>query len=591
MILEILNDEQKKAVTGKGNILLTACPGSGKTRVVVHKVAYELNRLTSSKKYVIAVTFTNRAADEIVRRIDKLGINTDQLWTGTIHAFCLEWVLKPYSMYSENLKNGFSIADEVANEKLLIELQKKYFPKRYVNLNLRINKDGSYNFKNANEQKLIHEYYHVLEQKKQIDFNQLLFYSYQILSSNKLISESLANVFSFICVDEYQDTQDLQYAIIAEIIKKGNGKANVFFTGDVGQAVYGSLGGVAKSHDDIEEMIGCSLKQLSLSGNYRSSQRIIDFYRQFQIHSIEISALGENKENKGLITLNTNITKDDVVEEIIRLIQYHIDSGVPENEICVLVPQWWLITSITKQLKSKLPDINFDASGLAPMSKHRENIWHKISRMFLTEPSPKLYSARRRWADEILSELEILLGYSLLDEEGKIKQFLRIINSINSSESEGIKYIEDCFKQLIKLLKINIPKDSVLDEKWQLFFENINRWINDPDYAVPSDTESFKSYYREINGVVINTCVGVKGEEFKTVIAYGILHGYIPHWNDIYNQRDKGVTASKKLLYVICSRAKDNLHLIAEKGRQTKKKKALEINKELNSVQFEFDTI
>ncbi|MFA6424739.1 MAG: ATP-dependent helicase [Phycisphaerae bacterium] len=591
MIIETLNDEQKKAVTASGNILLTACPGSGKTRVIAHKAAYELNRLTSSKKYVVAVTFTNRAADEIVRRIDKLGIDTGQLWTGTIHAFCLEWVLKPYSMYSEKLKNGFSIADEVANEKLLVELQKKYFPNnKYVDLNLRINKDGSYNFKNVNEQRLIHEYYHTLEQKKQIDFNQLLFYSYQILSNNKLISESLANVFSFICVDEYQDTQELQYAIIAEIIKNGNGKANVFFTGDADQAVYGSLGGVAKSHNEIKGMIGCPLKQLSLSGNYRSSQRIIDFYRQFQTQPIEIMALGENKKNKGLITLNTNITKDGVVDEIIRLIRYHINSGVPESEICVLVPQWWLITSITKQLKSKLPDINFDASGLAPMSKHRENIWHKISRMFLTEPLPKLYSARRRWADEILSELEILLGYSLFEENG-IRQFLRIINSIDSSESEGIKYIEDCFRQLIKLLKINVAKDSVLYEKWQLFFENINKWINDPDYTVPSDTESFKSFYREISGVVINTCVGVKGEEFRAVIAYGILNGYIPHWNDIYNQRDKGESASKKLLYVICSRAKDNLHLIAEKGRQTKTKKVLEINKELNSVKFKFDTI
>lgn len=92
-----------------------------------------------------------------------------------------------------------------------------------------------------------------------------------------------------------------------------------------------------------------------------------------------------------------------------------------------------------------------------------------------------------------------------------------------------------------------------------------------------------------MSGVVINTCVGVKGEEFETVIAYGLLNGYIPHWNDIFT--GDPVAASKKLLYVICSRAKTNLHLISETGRQTKKGNPLEITPELQNLNFEFDEI
>ena len=93
---------------------------------------------------------------------------------------------------------------------------------------------------------------------------------------------------------------------------------------------------------------------------------------------------------------------DKIVDEISKLIQLSLDKGITEDEICVLVPQWWLITSVSKKLRTALPNVNFDASGLAPMSRNRENIWYKLSRLFLTEPSPKIYSARYRWATELI---------------------------------------------------------------------------------------------------------------------------------------------------------------------------------------------
>ena len=113
MTFNELNDEQKQAVKQEGNVLLTACPGSGKTRVIIHKLAYVASHFDEGcKKKVAAVTFTVRAAEEIFRRLNALGINCDNVWSGTLHAFCLEWILKPYSCYVPALKNGFSIADE-----------------------------------------------------------------------------------------------------------------------------------------------------------------------------------------------------------------------------------------------------------------------------------------------------------------------------------------------------------------------------------------------------------------------------------------------------------------------------------------------
>ena len=98
--LDKLNPQQRQVCVNEGNILLKACPGSGKTRTITYKIAYELSKLESNKQYIVAITYTNRAADEIKERIELLGVDTEQLWIGTIHSFCVEWILKPYHMLS-----------------------------------------------------------------------------------------------------------------------------------------------------------------------------------------------------------------------------------------------------------------------------------------------------------------------------------------------------------------------------------------------------------------------------------------------------------------------------------------------------------
>jgi DNA helicase II / ATP-dependent DNA helicase PcrA len=81
-----LDDEQRAAIAEPGNVFLIACPGSGKTRTLIYKIAVELTRLTSERQFVVAITYTHRAADEIHERIERLGIDTSQLWIGTIHS-------------------------------------------------------------------------------------------------------------------------------------------------------------------------------------------------------------------------------------------------------------------------------------------------------------------------------------------------------------------------------------------------------------------------------------------------------------------------------------------------------------------------
>ena len=145
MILAKLNEEQKLAVKQDGHVLLTACPGSGKTRVLIHKLAYKLRQLPdNTKKRLAAVTFTVRASEEIFRRLNGIGINSNKIWSGTLHSFCFEWIIKPYSCYLPELTNGFAIADETFSSDLISSLKAKYGLKEIDPVNLRMNRDGSY---------------------------------------------------------------------------------------------------------------------------------------------------------------------------------------------------------------------------------------------------------------------------------------------------------------------------------------------------------------------------------------------------------------------------------------------------------------
>lgn len=581
-MLKGLNKQQIEAVTENGNVLLTACPGSGKTRALIYKIAYELERLNNSKKSIVAVTFTNRAVDEIKKRIRYHNTDDSSLWAGTIHSFCLEWILRPYMCYLDELKNGFSISDEYNSETLINDLKKEYGLKYWDSVSTRYLASGEK--EEVLHKELVDDYHEYLKNEKLIDFDQILHYAHRIISEFPKIAETLKNMFHLICVDEYQDTQELQYAVLAEIIKAKYGNCKMFMVGDADQAIYGSLGGVAKSIVEIQAQFGnVDFIGKELSGNYRSNQQIIDYYRNFQTTEIEIEALGENASESGIITYSKLIHKDGIQDYIAQIIDDKITSGIPENEICVLAPTWYLVIPMGRKLKTLLPEVNFDAVGLSPLLKNKENIWFKIARLFLVEPSPRSFFTRKRWATELINELKDL-GIIIFEEsEYKSKKLLKLINSVASEEDDGLAYLEECFLKLFEELNIDKNRNDFLKLHWETFFKGAKNRLENPDFNFAKDIESFRKMFKHESGVVVNTCHGIKGEEFDTVIAFGLLHGKLPNWNE------NTENAANKLLYVICSRAKRELHLISETGWTTNSGNPYYPTTQLNNVDYDYN--
>ncbi|WP_062352262.1 UvrD-helicase domain-containing protein [Bacillus kwashiorkori] len=591
-MLEGLNSHQIDAVLSKRNTLVIACPGSGKTRVLTRKIAYELENLESKKKYVVALTFTNRAAEEIQKRLDEMGISQEQLWAGTIHSFCYQWIIQPYSVYEPNLVHGFSIIDENKKNMILNQLKEKNSLPYNVNINTSFDRKGHYLNEDRYKNEIASEFHQSILQNKEIDFDLILYYSNRLLENYPKIRFHLANLFGYIFVDEYQDTQDLQYAIIGQIIKESCNDCKLFLVGDPDQAIYESLGGIAKTPYEIQGDTGNEeIVVKELPGNYRSSQRVIDFFRNFQSTDVNIKALGANSEKAGIITLDTVTDKNNLPNEFAKIITQNIESGVKPNEICIIAPQWYFLTPLAKKLKSLLPNVPFDAPGLTPLPRNKENLWWRLSRLFLTEITPETSLNRFRWIRQIIEQINTYTNGTLGFEHKDCRKYLRLINSIKPRETEGVRYLEIAFKSFFEALEIDLNIHPVLNDQLYAFFKSINKRYESKEFdGIPSDVNYFKSVFSADKGIVINTCHGVKGEEFETVIAFGLLWGYVPHWSSIINKpKYEAQSASKKMLYVIGSRAKTNLHLFAEQGRTTINGFPYRINENLAEVSFKYD--
>ncbi|HCG8135422.1 TPA: ATP-dependent helicase [Vibrio parahaemolyticus] len=565
-----LNDEQRDAIVYDGNVYLVACPGSGKTRTLVYKLAKELEEINSTKRKIAAITYTNVAADEIKERIVDLGVDTSALWIGTIHSFCLDWILRPFSQYISELEHGFTLVDNHTSEEIISALSGQYSnPKiNYFDCGYFINKKGVQvscaRNKSANVHSVISRYHEILLKNKQIDFEQILHYSYVLIMKHLEVSKSLSGIFSHILLDEFQDTKELQYQIISSIIRAGKGRCNLFMVGDPNQSIFGSLGGYAINLKELITLTNQSVKAFELDKNYRSSSRIVDYCKNFRVYDSKMVSNSKYKDHAGLISYSTNIHKDQLVDKISSLVRYHIEVlKIPPNEICVIAPWWIHLASLTRGLANNLPGYSFDGPGLTPIYRDRENFWYRLSRLLLTTPSPNIYFKRIFWARDLLhtmSELE-LCNDSLRD-----KDLLRIINSIHVNEQDGLRYLSSAFDDFASKVGFSIDEEPSLKEQFVAFLTSSNRRIDrirneGIDYA--GSIEDFRRAFIPKTGVKISSIHGVKGEEYETVISFGLLEGMVPHFSDT----DK-INTANKLLYVIASRAKRHLHLIAESGRR-----------------------
>ncbi len=589
-----LNPEQTDAALLYGSVFLVACPGSGKTRTLTYKIARELSQLKSTRYYVAAITYTHRAADEIHERIEDLGVDTSQLWIGTIHSFCLEWIIKPYGIYEPALARGYRVIDQHEREKLLEELCAPYVAPRitFYDCDFYFTPTGYFlgcphEGKHAAIHTILREYFRILAENRQIDFELILWYACKLIERNPPIGALLSKLFSVVLVDEYQDTKEIQYAIIASILRAGGGATRLFMVGDPNQAIYGSLGGYPIAIDELKALTGIQIAERKLSLNYRSSERIIEYFGNFNVYNTTIVAAADNRGYASLVSYNDAVTRDDLVDEIVRLIRHNVETlGILPNEVCVLAPQWVHLATMTRRLVVNMPEYQFDGPGMVPFARDIENFWYKLSRIALTEPSPNMYVRRFRWAGEVLIELKD----TGVETSGLSRNsLLRECNAIAINEENGLAFLRLFFDTLFDRLGIPFHEFAHLEEHHKAFFASsesrITRLESEGVDAI-GNISFFKKVFQNRSGITVSTIHGVKGAEFDVVIAYALLEGMVPHFNDA-----NGDVSAQKLLYVLGSRARKNLHLFSETGRSRGRYDVYRPTQKLAACAFDYDDV
>ena len=286
LLLSSLNNEQLKAVTLQDqSALVLAGAGSGKTRVLTTRIAYLIQSRQVSPHSILAVTFTNKAAKEMLMRISAmLPINTQGMWVGTFHGLCHRMLRAHYQ--DAGLPQAFQIldsADQLAVIKRVlknINADSEKFPPRQVQWFINNAKDGGIRGSQVEASddftRKMAEFYLVYEQQCNkegvVDFAELLLRSYELLTRNEILQKHYSGRFSHILVDEFQDTSQLQYKWLRLL---AGVEASVFVVGDDDQSIYAFRGANTGNMKDFERDFHIS-EIIKLEQNYRSHGNILD---------------------------------------------------------------------------------------------------------------------------------------------------------------------------------------------------------------------------------------------------------------------------------------------------------------------------
>lgn len=274
-----LTDEQRQFVNWSENGLLVACPGSGKTRVILAKLLWCLNEIQDTSRAVACITYTNAAVHEIENRLLREGgpSHEQQVEISTIHSFCLNNVLRHFAWMSSEYPSGFSVLspdseqyNEVVNEILaeygLSNQAREAFPM------LNRLPDGTPIVSGPISSEIALDFWERLQHANCIDFPNIVYISYKLLADKPFLARGIASRFAWILVDEFQDTSSLQIEILTLIAS--HNRTRFALVGDTNQSIYGFAGARPELMFQFAKTI-TARQDFQLTGNYRSSPSII----------------------------------------------------------------------------------------------------------------------------------------------------------------------------------------------------------------------------------------------------------------------------------------------------------------------------
>ena len=617
-IYDKLNEPQREAVYHTdGPLLILAGAGSGKTRVLTHRIAYLIGERGVNPWNILAITFTNKAAEEMRQRVDNLvGFGAESVWVSTFHSACVR-ILRRF-IDRLGYENHFTIYDTDDQKTLIkevcrkVDVDTKVFKERSLLSAIssaknemilpdefELNAGGD--FAKMKIAKVYREYEAQMRANNALDFDDLLVKTVQLLQTQPDVLESYQERFRYIMVDEYQDTNTVQFQLVSLLAGKYK---NLCVVGDDDQSIYKFRGANIRNILDFEHEFP-DAKVIKLEQNYRSTGNILNAansviannrgrkekslwtengegelirLRQFDTAFDEADFIGEDIKNAvrqggsyndSAVLYRTNAQSRLLEEKFIAMnIPYKIVGGVnfyARREIKDLLAYLKTIDNGRDDVAvRRIINVPKRGIGLTTINRIQESATERGIGFYEALLAPELIAGVGRSATKLDSFAALIEYFKTLEEEMNITDLLQeviektgYIESLENEDKEEAKTRKENIDELISKAATYEESCQDKDEKATLsgFLEEV---------ALVADIDSLDE---DQEYVVLMTLHSAKGLEFPRVYLAGMEDGLFPGYMSINAGDREELEEERRLCYVGITRAEQELTLTSARRR------------------------
>lgn len=604
--IDSLNDEQKKALyVTDGAILVSAGAGSGKTRLLTHRIAYLIKEKGVNPYNILAITFTNKAANEMRERVASMVDGADKIWISTFHSMCAKILRANIHNLDDSYDNNFTIYSDSDTDKVIkqiqVEMNKTEDDKFKKNLSFHISNYKNnftdirkYRIENSDLHNIdeivaeIERYEEILRSNNAVDFDDLLVLTCKLFESCPDVLFHYANRFQYVLVDEFQDTNKIQF----ELVKKLSSiHKNLFVVGDEDQCIYSWRGANFENIYYFKDNFQ-NVQVFKLERNYRSTKNILNTANLLIKNNksrYSKNLWTEKEEGSEVVRRELNDEQEEA-DFVSRTIHTLVNKEGYNYKDCAILLR---LNALTLPFEEKLLSYNIPYKIFGGFKFYeRAEIKNVLSylRLFINPKDEQAFLRiinfpKRGIGDsaiENLKKIAILNNKSLLGaclEIEKLTNEKNIVNKFSNFastykdlfasyetqplneftadviEKYGIKnaYQGKNEEDIDKLMNI----DSLLSSMQTFVLKNPNAGLAEylESVSLVNDIDS----YDESNNVTVATVHAVKGLEFKVVFVVGLEEKIFPISRAISS--DSEMEEERRLMYVAITRAEENLYL------------------------------
>lgn len=576
-----LSQKQLQIVNHKdGALLVEAGPGSGKTRVLIERIKYLLS--SSKRGKVLALTFSNLAADEMKDRLSEdrnFEEQLDRVTAGTIHSFCLDLVqsrgnligLNSDMVLFESEDDRKSVLRDVflENQYLQEYIAQKQDKNQILQRILQLITEQKKKFvlpENCNINDpfplIYSEYNRKLLDQNAMDFDDILFFAYQILTENPSVVHIYNSLYRYICIDEAQDLNFAQYQVIKALC--GESFNNIMMVGDANQSIYGFNG------SDSDFMTKFFVADFSptvykLNENYRSAKRIVEYANRLEHYDSVTNYVYEGELLARKLPDEVTEAKFvvDKIEELLRNGHPDVEGQLSISRIAVIARNKYVFSFLEKELSDREIPFFF--------KKNTTGIENESDFMNVFELAIRILINKKDYIH--LTQLKKLVGHS--DDPTDNKTGMNILREVltQTDYESMLPALETLDNEVFNFNTALTSMENILpsleDDERYLVSMDIQQWRNHwKKYCmlVPKENRTLTSFRNQIslgktrelevnNGIVLLTAHMSKGLQFDVVFIIGLSEGTFPDYRAI---KAEGSQLSQEMnnMYVAVTRAK-----------------------------------